>query len=68
MADSGEAGHSDTHFIHFTGEATWLNEVVYHLPETELRACPDGDVAIDCEAHYEKLFAHLLHSPSFQKM
>lgn len=65
---SDETACSDAHFIHFTGDAAWLNEVVDILPETVLKQEPDGDVFIDHEDHYEKLFTHLLRSPAFQRM
>ena len=67
-AGSGTEEGANVHFIHFTGDAAWLNGVVEHLPETELRTDPDGDVFIDCEAHYEKLFSHLFLSPDFCRM
>lgn len=65
---SNETERSNAHFIHFTGDAAWLNEVVDILPETVLKQEPDGDVFIDHEDHYEKLFTHLLRSPAFQRM
>lgn len=65
---SDETERSDAHFIHFTGDAAWLNEVVDSLPETVLKRETDGDVLIDCEDHYEKLFTHPLRSPAFQRI
>lgn len=65
---SVDAEGSAEPFIRFSGDAAWLNEVPDALPKTVLRADTDGDIFIDYEDHYEKLFTHLLHSPSFQKM
>lgn len=65
---SVDAEGSAEPFIRFSGDSAWLNEVPDALPKTVLRADADGDIFIDYEDHYEKLFTHLLRSPSFQKM